>query len=727
MKRSKLIFTTDLANLSPVLFEGIPVSRQFDRLKRALEERGHGASSVMAEPVLGPPQDTGFKGAAWYAEGQGESLALSELSAQERQLVVEKLGEDFSAISDLFSDPSIGPMLRAAFMVPDVDSIRVIDGRAVLVNWGFVRASLLQTEAVLEKHFVDTLGSIIGWSGFPNVKPEGAVVGPPLPNRVFKDHEAPRATATAAAAADAPSFPKRGLAFAPLPSRLLVLGTALFLLGVVVGLIITLYSHYWWSGTGLFQNDQLATDNVTKRIIEDRDRLRELLASNVCTIPEAALPKPGLDQPSRTDRPLQPGEITPTDPKVLDRPATKPVIDAPAAKIPQKVELSTTELPQIARELPPCEREQTPDQVMLVMDTSGSMRMPAGNHPEFAEIERLATAGDVAKYREMEALMDQPGRKRIDDSRAAANELLSALPSNTAVGIVSFDGECGAKIDLVPTLDRGQSRRVIEGLGAKGATPIAATLRQVQIAFNAGGDPDLPRSVIVITDGEETCRGDPCSEAKMLAQTYKNLKIHVIDVTGTSKLQCLADTTKGTIVKAGNLAELQAAVASAAKVHSQNNECKATDNSKPQSEALHKRLTDLERNNLLEKDAVPENLMLKLPNSPSTDLSFLQGCWQTEPFKHKPSQNSPSVSTYCFDQNGKGWLENSQNLFCRPQAQAHYMGDELTIKDSDCPPSWFADNLICRRSASGTALCSGEAQIPGQAPHHWTVRMQRVR
>jgi hypothetical protein len=490
---------------------------------------------------------------------------------------------------------------------------------------------------------------------------------------------------------------------------------------------MTLYSRYWWPGAILFSDHQVATNTITKGLIEDRDRLREELANKVCTAPEAPLPKRSMDQPSRPALPQQPGEITSPVPKGSETPATKPVIDAPTPKIQREAELKITEIPQIARDLPPCEKEETPDQVMLVMDTSGSMRMPAGNHPEFGEIERLATAGDVEKSRQMEALMDQPGRKRIDDSRTAANELISSLPRNTAVGIVSFDGHCGAKTDMRPTLDRDQSRRVIESLGAKGSTPIAATLRQVQIAFADGGDPDLPRSVILITDGEETCGGDPCIEAKLLAQTYKNLKIHVIDVTGTSKLQCLADTTKGTIVKAGNLDELQAAVTRAAKGGSQNNECKATDPSKPYSEALPQRPTDGKRTNLSTNEAVPENHILKLPNAPTTDLSFLEGCWQTEPFKHKPSQASPSVSTYCFDQSGKGWLENSQSLFCRPQAEARYTGDELTIKDSDCPPSWFADHLTCRRAADGTALCSGESQIPGQVPYKWTVRMQRMR
>jgi S1-C subfamily serine protease len=222
--------------------------------------------------------------------------------------------------------------------------------------------------------------------------------------------------------------------------------------------------------------------------------------------------------------------------------------------------------------LPPCDTIEVPAQVMLAMDTSGSMSLPAGNRPDILEIERQAIAGNADKGRQLEALAKQPGRKRMDDARAAATELIGSLSRKAAVGIASFDGRCDAKIDVVPTLDRSQTKRVIEAFKPQGATPIAATLRRVRDAFGTEGDPDTPRSVILITDGEETCKGDPCGEARQLAQAYKNLKIHVIDVTGTSQLQCLADATKGTIVKAGDLEELKAAVARAATgVHQQMN------------------------------------------------------------------------------------------------------------------------------------------------------------
>ena len=171
MARSRLIVTTDLAGLSPVLVEGVAVSTRYERLRDSVEAKVPGAAALLAEPVLGAATPTGYKSAAWYAAAQGESLPLSEVPAQERAEAIAHLGRSLDAIVDLVSEVPFGAWLRAAFIVPTAESIRVIDGKAILVNWGFVPASLPQTDEALEKHFVDTIGTLIGWSGLPRINP----------------------------------------------------------------------------------------------------------------------------------------------------------------------------------------------------------------------------------------------------------------------------------------------------------------------------------------------------------------------------------------------------------------------------------------------------------------------------------------------------------------------------------------------------------------------------
>ena len=120
-----------------------------------------------------------------------------------------------------------------------------------------------------------------------------------------------------------------------------------------------------------------------------------------------------------------------------------------------------------------------------------------------------------------------------------------------------------------------------------------------------------------------------------------------------------------------------------------------------------------------------------MPEKP-TDLSFLKGCWRSDPFKHTPT-HQPGVSTYCFDDKGNGQLEFTRpgqpGYICRTTAQARFEGQALRVRDADGTCSdggkWYADELKCERGAGDVAECGGTSNTPSR-PHSWTVRMSRV-
>ncbi len=128
----------------------------------------------------------------------------------------------------------------------------------------------------------------------------------------------------------------------------------------------------------------------------------------------------------------------------------------------------------------------------------------------------------------------------------------------------------------------------------------------------------------------------------------------------------------------------------------------------------------------------PSEPILKMPEKPTQDLSFLKGCWRTDPFKHEPGQRDFGISTYCFDTNGRGQLEFRISAHsCRPSARAQFLGNVLRIDDADVRCSdgtqWAADHLDCRRASDGVAQCSGDSRNPVSGlPTHWTVRLHRV-
>jgi Ca-activated chloride channel family protein len=85
----------------------------------------------------------------------------------------------------------------------------------------------------------------------------------------------------------------------------------------------------------------------------------------------------------------------------------------------------------------------------------------------------------------------------------------------------------------------------IRGINPRGRTPLT---RSVELAADALDYRNKPATVVLLTDGEETCGGDPCRSAKALKAAAKDLTIHVIgyrEQGGYFAARCMADQTGG--------------------------------------------------------------------------------------------------------------------------------------------------------------------------------------
>jgi hypothetical protein len=126
----------------------------------------------------------------------------------------------------------------------------------------------------------------------------------------------------------------------------------------------------------------------------------------------------------------------------------------------------------------------------------------------------------------------------------------------------------------------------------------------------------------------------------------------------------------------------------------------------------------------------PDNQQLRMPDTPTGNYSFLQGCWVTDAFRHS-SAHPLSTSTYCFDAKGQGTLVfQDPTATCRVAASASYQGDKLKLVDSDGRFSdgrrWVADHLDCERRADGVAYCSGfSSDSTTGGSWSWTVTLRR--
>jgi len=145
------------------------------------------------------------------------------------------------------------------------------------------------------------------------------------------------------------------------------------------------------------------------------------------------------------------------------------------------------------------------------------------------------------------------GVAKIETAKSVLGGLLRDLPADTRVGFMAYghteDGTC-EDVRMVSDIGSEGADAVIAKIDAitpRGKTPIAKALRQSEAAFEKFVDE--PNYVVLISDGIETCLGDPCAAAGDLVAKGLDVKVHVVgfDVSADEReqLECIADAGHG--------------------------------------------------------------------------------------------------------------------------------------------------------------------------------------
>ena len=121
----------------------------------------------------------------------------------------------------------------------------------------------------------------------------------------------------------------------------------------------------------------------------------------------------------------------------------------------------------------------------------------------------------------------------------------------------------------------GKNRRQVvlqlEALKAQGYTPITYVLELAAKDFPQ--DTQGNKTIILVSDGQETCEGDPCALAAALAKAKAHILIHTVgfgvDSATQSQLECIARATGGTYFGAANTQDLIAVLGRAVEAKSQ--------------------------------------------------------------------------------------------------------------------------------------------------------------
>lgn len=162
---------------------------------------------------------------------------------------------------------------------------------------------------------------------------------------------------------------------------------------------------------------------------------------------------------------------------------------------------------------------------------------------------------------------------KIDTAKDILTGLIGDLPKDTNVGLMAYghrDKEDCQDVEVLtaigPNNPGGLSAR-IDALKPKGKTPLTYSLEQSLPLFESFKGQN--NSVVLVSDGVETCGGEPSDAAAKLAGAGFNLKVHVVgfDVSDQEqqKLRTIAVQGNGRYFNAENAEGLKTALAKVKK------------------------------------------------------------------------------------------------------------------------------------------------------------------
>ncbi|MEP5753660.1 MAG: VWA domain-containing protein, partial [Nitratireductor sp.] len=159
------------------------------------------------------------------------------------------------------------------------------------------------------------------------------------------------------------------------------------------------------------------------------------------------------------------------------------------------------------------------------------------------------------------------GKPKLEIARETLSDVLTTLPVELELGLMAYGhrekGNC-KDIELIVEPAAGAAPRIAEaagGLRFLGKTPLSAAVERAAEALRYTED---KATVVLITDGIETCNADPCALATSLEQSGVDFTAHVVGF-GLSReegrqVACLAENTGGKYIRAGDAAELKEAL-----------------------------------------------------------------------------------------------------------------------------------------------------------------------
>ncbi|WP_432284792.1 VWA domain-containing protein [Aminobacter sp. BA135] len=159
------------------------------------------------------------------------------------------------------------------------------------------------------------------------------------------------------------------------------------------------------------------------------------------------------------------------------------------------------------------------------------------------------------------------GKPKLEIAREALRSVLTTIPADTELGLMAYGhrekGSC-TDIELVVPPASGSASAITaaaDSMKFLGKTPLSAAVKQAAEDLKYTED---KATVILITDGLETCNADPCALGKELEQSGVDFTAHVVGFGLTAEegrqVACLAENTGGKYIQATDAKGLEDAL-----------------------------------------------------------------------------------------------------------------------------------------------------------------------
>lgn len=475
-----------------------------DQIVNILKSRlGQNHGELLAQPRIGVEGDI-----VWSTGLQGAVVPASQLPDTERAALHKRADRLLSDIRGLAGQlraegPAaqvVAQILESAVQVPAGDWLYSVGGKPVYVLWGHAAARGVVPVATVPAAPSVEVPSPQASESLPPVVPPVVPPSPPPPTA------------------------------GPPWKRWLLWGLLVFL-----GLALLLFGLKRCAGTPDEDLSAQIAEADARNAALEAELARKRAAQMMC-LPEAPPPAASAPEaPASAPEPIPPPpaasqpEPAPSAPPVRkpvkppDPPASKPELPK-AAPVPPSAPVPRSE-PAPAPQRQACKPRQPGDEpeVVMVIDASGSMREPLG------------------------------GMSRLDAAKRAADSMIRGLPADVDVGLVDFTA-CGQvrRDKFYPAAQRGALIGEINGLSPKKGTPLAQAIQRAGRVASDSADSVL----VIVSDGGDSCGGDPCAAARALKAQKPNITINVIDLADTAQdrqtMQCVASAGGGRVLRPGD-------------------------------------------------------------------------------------------------------------------------------------------------------------------------------